>query len=73
MREIKFKAWDDKNKIILNTDTPNLLIHFNGEINYLIKTEKLMEFILLTKLNYYNIQGLWIKMAMKFMREIYYF
>ncbi|NWK12995.1 YopX family protein [Clostridium cadaveris] len=33
MREIKFKAWDDKNKIMLNTDTPNLLIHFNGEIN----------------------------------------
>ena len=33
MREIKFRAWDKKDKIMYKENALSLVIHFNGELN----------------------------------------
>nr|WP_295678836.1 YopX family protein [uncultured Lachnoclostridium sp.] len=33
MREIKFRAWDDKDKIMYSDKSLDLVIHFDGELN----------------------------------------
>jgi uncharacterized phage protein (TIGR01671 family) len=33
MRTIKFRAWDDVNKLMLDSECDGLFIHFDGELN----------------------------------------
>ncbi|WP_371378820.1 YopX family protein [Sporomusa aerivorans] len=33
MREIKFRAWDAENKTMFGSNCPNMLVHFDGQLN----------------------------------------